>query len=162
MNDSIKISILFLTYNQEEFVEESLVSVLLQDYPNVEVVVSDDASADRTCSVIDRVLAKHSAANVIVRKSEENTGIAGNVNAAVELSSGDFLVVAAGDDISLPNRLSTYARVLRRQGPKPSAIFTNMNLMDGEGVCSGLFFKQRPSFASTKEEFVAGKEAPGP
>ncbi len=154
----MKMTILLLTYKQENFVEEAIVSALEQDYANKEIVISDDASPDGTADVIRQVLEKHGASDVIVRLADSNTGIAGNLNAAVVQSSGDFLAIAAGDDVSFPHRLSSYARILSDEAPEASAIFTNSTIIDQNGTAVGPYFKGNPSFTSTAEEFIESSD----
>ncbi len=104
---SIKASVLLLTYNQEKFIEEALLSILNQDYDNLEIVISDDNSQDGTWKIIQEIITDHPNKQVILNKNDKNLGVVGNYNRAFSLSSGELIFTAAGDDISLPNRCSS-------------------------------------------------------
>lgn len=100
-------SIILLTYNQEQFVEEAFLSLLNQDLDNIEIVVSDDCSSDATWTIIQAIAKDYQGPKKIILSCNPiNLGIVGNYAAALKQSSGDLIFMAAGDDISLPGRCS--------------------------------------------------------
>ena len=107
------VSVILLTYNQEAFVAEAVRSWLRQDLPAFELVLSDDASTDRTRDVIEAELARHPATQVRVVRAHRpsNVGVLANVNAAMAACTGDIIVAAAGDDVSEPARLRLTAEI---------------------------------------------------
>lgn len=104
-------SVILLTYNQEQFVEEAFLSLLNQDMDDLEIIVSDDCSSDATWERI-QVLADNyrGLKKIIHSRNAENIGIVSNYFAAVKQSTGELIFTAAGDDISLPNRCSNSIR----------------------------------------------------
>lgn len=103
----VRASVVLLTYNQEAFVQEALQSLLDQDYDDLEIVVSDDASKDGTWQVIQQIFAKYTGPKrVVLNRNERNLGIVGNYFKAFSVTTGDVIFTAAGDDVSLPNRCS--------------------------------------------------------
>lgn len=104
----LRSSVLLLTYNQERFVAESLLSLLEQDITDLEIVVSDDLSSDSTWEVVKLIESQYKGTKtLILNRNERNLGIVGNYSAAFTLSSGDLIFTAAGDDISLSTRCSS-------------------------------------------------------
>lgn len=104
----VKASILLLTYNQEKFIADALNSILDQDYENIEIIISDDNSQDKTWQIIQEITSNHpKKSKVIFNKNVENLGVVGNYYKAFNLSSGDLIFTAAGDDISSPSRCSS-------------------------------------------------------
>jgi len=100
-------SVVLLTYNQEQLVQEALQSVLNQDRDDIEIVVSDDCSTDDTWEKIQEVLEGYSGSKkVIAQRNPVNIGIVANFDVAFKKTTGDLIFMAAGDDISLPNRCS--------------------------------------------------------
>jgi hypothetical protein len=100
-------SIVLLTFNQEQFVQDALQSLLNQDYEDVEIVVSDDCSKDGTWERIQTTLEDYKGPKkVIAIRNQTNLGIVDNYAAAFKKTSGDLIFMAAGDDISLPSRCS--------------------------------------------------------
>jgi glycosyltransferase involved in cell wall biosynthesis len=98
------VTVCVVTYNQAEYVEQTVRSALEQDYPAFEVLVSDDASTDGTLDVINRLAAGDS--RVVPIPSERNTGLAGNFNRALAVARGEYFAVLGGDDLFLPGKLS--------------------------------------------------------
>ena len=120
-NDVSKVlaSVLLLTYNQESLVEDALVSLLEQDIDQLEIVVSDDNSVDNTWGVIQRVVANYlGPKKIITNRNLKNIGIVANYNQAFQLSQGEVIFTAAGDDIYLPTRCSDCIELWLEKGRK--------------------------------------------
>jgi glycosyltransferase involved in cell wall biosynthesis len=99
---------LLVTFNQEQWVEEALYSCLSQTYSPLEIVVSDDASSDRTFHKVLDIAGEYTGPHRLIHnRNQRNLGIGPNVNAAFERSGGDWIVLAAGDDVSTPARVRT-------------------------------------------------------
>lgn len=100
-------SILLLTYNQEAYVADALTSLLEQDVDDIEVVISDDDSTDRTWEIICQLCSRYAGPKKVIKsKNAKNIGVVANYYQAFSLSSGSLIFTAAGDDISLPSRCS--------------------------------------------------------
>ena len=110
-------SILLITYNQEKYVKEAFDACIKQTYKNYEIVICDDNSTDNTFSVLSILVKNYKDIGgeipIILHKSKQNKGIGGNFQQAAQLSHGDWLVMAAGDDVSLPQRLETLHQVIQ-------------------------------------------------
>lgn len=104
-------SILLITYNQEKYVEEAFDACIKQTYKNYEIVICDDNSPDDTFTVLSNLVKEYKETGgeipIILHKNKQNKGIGGNFQQAAQLSHGNWLVMAAGDDVSLPQRLET-------------------------------------------------------
>lgn len=109
-------SVVVLTYNQEKLVEECLESIYNQDYPHIELIISDDASQDRTVEIVEKWLAKRGNRfiNTVLIKSPKNTGISANHTRGVKQTKGEFLKYIGGDDILLPRALKKMANFLEK------------------------------------------------
>jgi glycosyltransferase involved in cell wall biosynthesis len=94
------VSVIIPTYNRAEFLSTALDSVLTQSYPNIEVVVVDDGSTDRTPEVME-----HYGGRVNYRR-QANGGVASARNAGLELARGELLALMDSDDICLPERIA--------------------------------------------------------
>lgn len=100
-------SIVLLTYNQECFIEEALLSLLNQDMDDLEIVISDDCSSDTTWEKIQTIADSYwGSKKIILSRNAINIGIVNNYYAAVKQSTGELIFTAAGDDISLSDRCS--------------------------------------------------------
>ena len=107
-----KVSVIVPIYNQAGFIRETVESVLSQDHPNIELVLSDDGSTDGTSDVL-REYAAGEPERVKLVASEENTGIAGAFNRALDAHTGDYIAWLGGDDVMLPGKLSRQIAALR-------------------------------------------------
>lgn len=95
-------------YNQERFIREAVYSALNQDYPSLEIIVSDDFSTDNTYLVAKNILNAYSGPHrVRLIRNNANVGIGAHVQKIFEVASGDIVVMAAGDDVSLNMRVSS-------------------------------------------------------
>lgn len=91
-----RISIVTPSYNQGEFIEETVRAVLLQGYPNLEYIIIDDGSTDNSIEVI-----KKYEPWVKILLENENRGMSHAINKGFEICSGDIITWIASDDIYL-------------------------------------------------------------
>jgi FkbM family methyltransferase len=95
-----RISIVTPSYQQGEFIERTIRSVLLQGYPNLEYIVVDGGSTDNTQEVLRRY-----AAELDVCISEADEGQADAINKGFQHSTGEILAWLNSDDMHLPSTL---------------------------------------------------------
>lgn len=95
------VSICIPTYNGEKFLEEAMESAIKQTYPNLEIVVSDDNSSDKTLDIINSFVSK-TETPIHVFKHEPN-GIGANWNNCVQKSTGKYIKFLFQDDLILPD-----------------------------------------------------------
>ena len=104
------VSIMTPCCNGEKFAGRYLDSVLAQTYDNIEVVIVDDGSTDKTAEIIKSYIPKFDAKGYkLVYVYQENGGAASALNQAIPILSGDFISWFDSDDILLPQ--STEKRV---------------------------------------------------
>lgn len=99
------VSFLIFSYNHSAFIEDAIRGAFDQTYSPLEIVISDDASTDDTQYKIQALIDKYQG-NHQVRflKNKSNLGLANHINHVLPLCSGEWIVVAAGDDVSEPHR----------------------------------------------------------
>lgn len=94
------VTLLLVSYNQEDTIGEAITGALEQDYPNLEIVVSDDASKDATFERIEACFRDYTGPHRIkILRNAENQGIGGNIDQAVRQSTGELIFIAGGDDV---------------------------------------------------------------
>jgi glycosyltransferase involved in cell wall biosynthesis len=106
-----KVSVIVPIYNQLPFIRETVDSVLAQDHPNLELVLSDDGSTDGTADILREYAAQDPRVKVVA--SERNTGIAGAFNRGLDAHAGEYIAWLGGDDVMLPGKLSRQVAVLQ-------------------------------------------------
>src|SRR5436190_24170616 len=99
-----QVSIHFVSFNQAAFIEESLESALRQDYPNLQIVASDDGSTDGTAQIIERY-ARRYPDRIHAITGGPNLGITANCNRALRECKGEYIAFLAGDDLYLPGKI---------------------------------------------------------
>jgi glycosyltransferase involved in cell wall biosynthesis len=98
-------SFLLVAYNQENYIREAVEGALSQTYSPLEIILSDDCSKDKTFSIMQQMAANyHGPHKVILNQNERNLGLIGHINRVIPLTTGKWIVMAAGDDISMPER----------------------------------------------------------
>jgi glycosyltransferase involved in cell wall biosynthesis len=98
------VSVCIITYNQRQFIHETLSSVLEQDYENIEIVVADDGSTDGTVGIILDYARKYPD-KIVQIVGGPNLGITGNSNRAYFACTGKYIAWMGGDDLMLPGKL---------------------------------------------------------
>ncbi len=100
------ISLIIPVYNVQDYLEECLDSVLLQDYGNFEVVVVNDGSTDNSREILENYERRDSRIRVI---DQRNKGLAGARNTSVATACGDYIAFVDSDDYVTPEYLSAMA-----------------------------------------------------
>ncbi len=103
-----KISVILPVYNCEDFILESVNSILIQTYNDFELIIIDDASTDSTVSVLEKI--KDNRIRLIKKKA--NTGYTNSLNMGLQLANGKYIARMDGDDISLPDRFKKQVQCL--------------------------------------------------
>ncbi|MEM4882354.1 MAG: glycosyltransferase [Candidatus Aenigmatarchaeota archaeon] len=104
-----KISVIIPTYNEEKYIEDTLLSIKYQrfNYP-YEIIVSDSNSKDKTIEI-----AKRYANKIIITKKR---GISIGRNLGAKYAKGDILIFVDADTILLPNTLREVYKVIKKKG----------------------------------------------
>ena len=104
------VSVIMPCYNMENYVADSIASVQRQTYPHWELLIVDDASTDRTASIVTH-LAEHDEKIHIVVKAQ-HSGIADTRNQCIQMAKGRFLAFLDADDIWHPEKMETQLRFM--------------------------------------------------
>lgn len=123
-------------YNGENYIAEAIESVLAQTCEDLELIVQDNASTDRTAEICREFLARDS--RVRYYRNPRNLGAAPNYNLAYSLARGRYFKWLAHDDRLLPGYLETAIGALEA---RPDAVLCNsvVRYIDGEGQHIGLY-----------------------
>ena len=135
MTEKPLVSFVLVAYKQERFIREALEGAFAQTYSPLEIIVSDDCSPDRTFEIIQEMTAAYQGPHkTVLNRNSKNLGLCGNFNRAMELSSGELIVVAAGDDVSSPIRVHRLYKAWLGSGCKPMSVLSNARIIDQFGV----------------------------
>jgi glycosyltransferase involved in cell wall biosynthesis len=120
MRNQKLISICIPTYNREKDLEEALKSVLRQIGPDVEVVVSDNCSADGTREMVERYQQEHPTLRYSV--NESNLGFDRNMHRCVKLAEGEYVWFFGSDDLLKPGGVDAVRQALQ---DRPAMVYLN-------------------------------------
>jgi GT2 family glycosyltransferase len=98
------ISIVTPSLDQGEFIEETILSVLSQDYPCIEYIIADGGSKDATVDILKKYSER------VIWFSEKDEGQAQAINKGLQMASGEIITYLNADDILLPGALRTVAQ----------------------------------------------------
>ncbi|MCP3178429.1 glycosyltransferase [Desulfuromonas sp. KJ2020] len=134
-NASPLVSIGVAIYNEEKFLRRALESILSQDYPNIEIIICDNASTDKTPSICEEFAEKY--AHVSYYRSDENVGAHANGFKAIHLAKGKYYMYAPGHDLWDPSFVSK-AVSLMEEDPEVVLCYSRTMRIDTEGNPLGL------------------------
>jgi glycosyltransferase involved in cell wall biosynthesis len=128
------VSIIIPAYNAERFIGETLRSVLLQTYQNIEIVVVDDGSTDDTAAIV-RQFAEQDQRIILIQQS--NTGVAAARNCAIRHSHGEFVAPIDSDDIWYPHKIEKQVECFLHASADTGLVYTWSAHIDEEGCLTG-------------------------
>ena len=107
----IKATVVMVTYNCVEQVENAMRSIISQDYDNIELIIIDGESTDGTLDILHNY-----DNNISVLISEPDSGIYEAMNKGVRLATGDIIGFLGSDDVYLPGAISAIVQGFRESG----------------------------------------------
>lgn len=125
-----RLSVLTPVYNGEDFLEETLVSLVNSDYEDLEFVLVDDGSKDASLAIAKRILESSSRKHIIISKA--NSGEADSDNVALAASTGEFVAIVNADDPVYPSLFSKSVRFLA-DNPDVIVTYPDWDMIDEVG-----------------------------
>ena len=135
MNNAPKISLIMSVYNGEEYLAETLDSVLNQTFTEWELIVINDCSTDSTAAILARYQAQD--ARVKVHTNEVNLRLPSSLNKALSLAQGKYIARMDADDICLPQRLQKQYEFMETHPDVALSSCRFMTLKNGVISCGG-------------------------
>lgn len=132
------VSILLITYRQRDTVGDALRGALAQTWQPLEIIASDDASGDGTwealCAAAEAYAGPH---RLRLNRNDRNLGIGAHLSRLAQMARGELLVVAAGDDVSLPQRVQRIVEAWLAHDRRPDLIASALADIDAQGRVHG-------------------------
>jgi glycosyltransferase involved in cell wall biosynthesis len=120
--------------NQEQFIREAVEAAFAQTYSPLEIILSDDHSEDATFTIMQELANSYRGPHrIILNQNPTRRCIGGHLNRIVEISSGDLIVGAAGDDVSLPDRTQQACDLWEKSGRLATSIHFAFIQIDENG-----------------------------
>lgn len=106
MEEYKKVSVIIPAFNSSKTIDRTIDSVLIQDYPNIEIIVINDGSTDNTESILKKY------GNVIKYYNQQNFGVSTARNLGFEKSSGEYIQYLDADDLLAEGKISKQVKAL--------------------------------------------------
>lgn len=103
------LSVIVPAYNVEKYINESIDSILAQDYPALEIIVINDGSTDGTSRMLDKY--REDKRFVIIEKENEGPGVARN--RGLDTARGEFITFVDGDDVIAPDTYGPLMEIMK-------------------------------------------------
>lgn len=133
---SPRITVVTPSYNQGEFIEETILSVIGQGYPNLEYLVNDGGSTDNTVEILKKYTDR------VLWVSQKDNGQADAVNKGFQQATGEILGWLNSDDTYLPGALDTVMKAFR-DNPQALMVYGNAYYTNRYGSISGEYLTER-------------------
>lgn len=126
------VSIITVCYNSEKTIRKTLESVLAQTYPNIEYLIVDGKSTDKTMEIVEEFAEKFAQKGYIYRTvSEKDKGIYDAMNKGVRMATGELVGIINSDDWYEPIAVETAVNTYKEE---PYDLFyADINLIRGDG-----------------------------
>lgn len=133
-NNGPLVTFLLLCYNQGAYVRQAIQAAFDQTYSPLEILISDDGSTDRGPSIILEMVSTYRGPHdVRCNLNGKNLGISRHLGRAFDLARGELVVVAAADDVSVPERTSRTVQHWMAEDRRASAVFCNALTLHRDG-----------------------------
>ena len=110
------VSVVIPSYNAEKWITETIESILMQDYPNLELILVDDCSTDSTFAIA-RSLCMDTLAGQVIQKNPQNMGECRTSNRGFDLARGKYITRISSDDKYVdPHHISNQVETLEQSG----------------------------------------------
>nr|WP_314480795.1 glycosyltransferase [uncultured Pseudomonas sp.] len=126
--DPTLVTVIIASYNHGPYIEQSILSVLNQTYPHIELLVVDDGSSDDSVERIERLQAQHG----FDFRVQRNKGLTHTLNEAIARAKGSLIAPFGSDDIMMPDRIAIQVQYMADK-PEVGICAGNIELIDSQG-----------------------------
>ena len=124
--DEPLVSMIVPSYNHEAYIEESILSIVNQTYKNIELIVVDDGSTDRSGEILKRLQKQYGFVLIF----QENQGVSKTMNKAIRrYAHGKYISGSASDDALMPDKIEKQVRFLEAN-PDYDMVFGKVYMID--------------------------------
>lgn len=151
------VSVIVLCYNHQNYLQQTLNSVLEQTYSEIELIIVDDASTDSSVEEIKKFI-KQNSSNKLIQKVKliflkENQGNCKAFNLAFAQSKGKYIIDLATDDVMHRDRISKQIKCFQNLDSKYGVVFTDVFLIDEKDKIIGTHYQ---NYNKSKKNIPSG------
>lgn len=127
------VSVAIPCYNHERYVKECIQSVIDQDYDNIELIIIDDGSSDKSVEVIEEMIpACEKRFSRFTFRNRPNKGLSATLNEAIEWCKGTYFSAIASDDVMLPKKTSVLLQFIE-EDKELAGVFCGCYILNDDG-----------------------------
>ena len=142
MPDLPLVTIGAINYNNAKYVIETLESIKSQTYRNIELIIVDDCSTDKSFELIHDWLKTYKGICKVIAH-EINLGVCATCNDVLRNASGEYISIIATDDIMLPEKIAKQVELLLKTNDDIGAVFSDAYLINEDSSLKKELFIQR-------------------
>jgi len=131
-----KVTVAIPVYNGEDFIGETLKSIIAQTRKVDHVLICDNQSTDNTLQIVNKIKNEHPDIEFQIHKNEENLGHRKNFNKCMELCNSDYLLILSCDDILRPHTIEKEIKCFK-ENPKVALVAGKYDMIDENGTFIG-------------------------
>ena len=124
-----RVSVITPVYNVEQYIDKTLESVFCQTYKDIEIILVDDCSKDKSAQIIAKYKEAHP--EIIYFLQDKNMGAGAARNKALELASGQYVAFLDSDDLWLPEKTERQINLMKEK--KSPFSYAAIEMMDENG-----------------------------
>jgi len=144
-----------ITFNQEKHIRQAIEAAFAQTYSPLVIAVSDDASSDSTFDIVVEMCSAYRGPHGIrYSRNERNLGLIGHINRVNETAEGELIVIGAGDDISVPQRVGRLVDAYIAAAGRSHYFFSLVRAITNDGELQGVY--QSPGMGAAASVLRAG------
>ncbi|MBC7407505.1 MAG: glycosyltransferase [Arcicella sp.] len=132
-------TIIAICYNHEQFIEECLQSIINQTYKNIELIIVDDFSVDKSREIMLIFSQKNIGINCIFNKY--NVGNCRSFNQALKIAKGKYIIDLSTDDVLKPNKIEEQVKKFE-ESEDIGIVFSDAEYIDEYSNWLGIFYKK--------------------
>lgn len=124
-----KVSIIIPLYNSEKFIKKTLLSAINQTYTNIEIIIVNDGSTDKSEKIVKKIIKKYKD-NDIKFFSKNNGGVSTALNHGIKKMLGEYFSWLSSDDIYEKNKIESQINTIKNSIYEKCVVFSNYSLIN--------------------------------
>lgn len=152
--EDVLVSVITASYNYENFIKETIESVLAQSYKNFEFIIVDDGSKDNSVEVIKSYTQKDQRIKLLTHENNSNKGLKETLLLGINSAKGKYIAFLESDDTILPNYLEKKLEIFEKY-PNVALVFNDLNLFGCEEKIKGFEY-----YINTRSKVLNSKKYP--
>ena len=120
------VTILVPCFNHQDYVRETIESIVKQTYKNIELIVIDDGSTDNSPLILAELSQKYN----FYFEHQKNIGVSATLNKGIKMAKGEYISTIASDDLITPDKIEILINEIKNCSDEYALVFGNTDFID--------------------------------